>query len=207
MPKRVHRIPRLLAGPVALAALAMLATLPVRAQVHEEDMEPAELGIVDLDSLTVPSAHYVGNDACAECHPDAYRTWLGTKHSRTYVWLESDAARAVAKAAGIMADSPRHSGFCLGCHATAADVAAKWREAGFRMAEGVACEKCHGPGGAHVQARREGVPEEAPLRRPDERFCLGCHHRKPSHETIPTNGHFTFEKYWKEIAHSEPEHE
>jgi len=187
---------------VAAAALLALA-LPLRAQVYEERMEPAELGIVDLDSLVVPPARYVGIGACAECHPDAYDKWLGAKHSRTYVWLESEAARGVAAKAGITADTPRHSAFCLGCHATAANVAAEWREAGFRMAEGVTCEKCHGPGGDHVAARREGRVEQVPLRRPTEAFCLGCHNRKPSHESIPTNGHFDFETYYRQIAHPE----
>lgn len=192
----------------SIAALLLLAAaLPIRAQVYEERMDPAELGIVDLDSLTVPPARYVGNDACADCHPEAYRKWLGTKHSRTYVWLESEAARGVAESAGITADMPRHSAFCLGCHATAADVAAKWREAGFRMAEGVTCEKCHGPGELHARAHREDLEETAPLRRPDEAFCRGCHHEKPSHTSIPTNGQFVFETYWKRIAHPEPERE
>jgi hypothetical protein len=164
-------------------------------------MDPGELGIVDLDSLTVPSARYVGNAVCAECHPGAYRTWLGTKHARTFVWLESETAQGIAKKAEIKASSPRESGFCLACHATAADVAAAWREPGFRMGEGVACEECHGPGEGHVRSMREGGEEDPPLRRPAPEFCLGCHAMKPTHTAVPTNGKFVFDAYWKRIAH------
>jgi hypothetical protein len=49
----------------------------------------------------------------------------------------------------------------------------------------------------------EGIEETVPLRIPTEEFCLGCHEYKPSHTMIPTNGKFSFEKYWKEIAHPE----
>lgn len=185
----------------ALVTAAVATAPPAGGQLHEDRMDPVELGIQDLDSLTVPPAPYVGNGACAECHAEAYRTWLGTKHSRTFVWLGSGTARGIARKAGIKAPSPRHSGFCLGCHATAADVAAEWRGSGFRMGEGVACEKCHGPGGEHVRAMRAGGSEDPPLQMPTQDFCLGCHHKKASHTAVPTNGAFVFETYWKRIAH------
>jgi len=199
-----HRIPGIA---MAVAFVAFVGTVPVAAQVHEDRQDPAELGIGDLGSLVVPPAAYVGNDACRACHAEAYRTWLGTRHARTFVWLESRLGVRIAEKAGIEAELPRRSAFCLGCHATAADVAAQWREPGFRMGEGVACEKCHGPGAAHVEAMEAGRPDGIPLRLPDEEFCLGCHEFKPSHTEVPTNGTFEFAKRWKEIAHPEERHE
>ena len=189
---------------LALAMAAVIAGLaPASAQVYEDRQDPADLGIGDLDSLVVPSASYVGNDVCRACHPAAYETWLGTRHARTFVWLESRLGARIAAEAGIEAEVPRRSAFCLGCHGTAADVAAEWREPGFRMGEGVACEKCHGPGGLHAQAMEEGRPDDVPLIRPTEETCLECHAFKPSHAEVPTNGKFEFAARWKEIAHPE----
>jgi hypothetical protein len=189
------------------AVLVAAAVLPAAAQVHEDRLDPADLGIVGLERLREPPAAYVGNLVCAECHAEAYRTWLGTRHARTYVWLESRRAMRIAEAAGVEAESPRRAAFCLGCHATAADVAAEWREPGFRMGEGVACEKCHGPGGAHAEAMAAGEPDPFPLRRPTEQDCLVCHAAKPSHAEVPTNGTFEFAPRWKEIAHPEDRNE
>jgi hypothetical protein len=193
----------------ARTRIAVLTTLivagfaPAGARVHEDRRDPAELGIGDLDSLVVPPAAYVGNDACRVCHAAAYETWLGTRHARTFVWLESRLARRIAEEAGIEAETPRQSAFCLECHATAANVAAEWREPGFRMGEGVACEKCHGPGGLHVAAMEAGEADEVSLILPDEERCLDCHAAKPSHAEVPTNGTFEFAARWKEIAHPE----
>lgn len=189
----------------AAAALAVLCAGagPAAAQIHEDRQDPAELGIVDLDSLVTPPAAYVGNDACRSCHEAAYQTWLGTRHARTFVWLESRLAFRIAEAAGIEAKEPRKSAFCLGCHGTAANVAAEWREPGFRMGEGVACEKCHGPGGRHVAAMEAGEEDDLPLILPTEETCLECHAHKEHHAEVPTNGTFEFAPRWKEIAHPE----
>lgn len=192
---------RRIAGLAGVAVLVALA--PAAAQIHEDRQEPAQLGIGDLRALVVPPAAYVGNETCAACHAEAYRTWLGTRHARTFVWLESELAARIAAEAGIEAEVPRRSAFCLECHATAANVAAQWREPGFRMGEGVACEKCHGPGALHAAAYEGGRAAEMPVPRPDEQVCLGCHAFKPSHAEVPTNGTFEFSARWKEIAHPE----
>jgi hypothetical protein len=55
--------------------------------------------------------------------------------------------------------TPQNSRKCLGCHAT--DVARPGREGVEEemMIPNVSCERCHGPGRAHVMAARQGASE------------------------------------------------
>ena len=100
---------------------------------------------------------------------------------------------------------PDKSGLCLRCHATGHDVPARYREAGFRMGEGVTCEKCHGPAGAHVQAMQDGAEggPSARLAIPTEDTCMGCHRHKPDHDVVHPRP-YVLAKAWKEIAHGGP---
>lgn len=168
-----------------LLALGLLPTAQAAAQYYEDAVEPAELGIGDLGPLRTPSAVYVGNDVCRQCHEAAYQKWLGTYHARTFVPLRSMMAAEVAKAERITASEPALSGKCLGCHATAHDVPAAFRGPGFRLGEGVSCERCHGPGGEHVRAYED--PESGAngtMEGPSETTCRTCHKPKPSHEKL-----------------------
>jgi predicted CXXCH cytochrome family protein len=84
---------------------------------------------------------------------------------------------------------------CIGCHTTGFDkgyVAAsdtydsRWHEMG------VGCEACHGPGRAHVEARRAG--REDPWAHPDpERMldaCGACHARRVERAAFTPGDHF-----------------
>jgi hypothetical protein len=207
---------------VLACLVALTATSVAHGQVYEDRMEPVELGIGDLDSLTIPESTYVGNDTCRACHEDAYRLWLGTRHARAFVPLRSRTAVAMGQRDTVSTDSPAGSGRCLSCHATGHDVPAAYRDHAFRIGEGVACEKCHGPGGAHVGAmdsrigraiaavglglRRTirtlmagGDGVEA-LKGAWEPSCARCHDPVPSHEMLGSKP-FVFAKAWKTIAH------
>lgn len=177
--------------------IALLLTAPAGAQLHEDQLEPAELGIEELGPPATPPAVYVGNETCRPCHEAAYQKWLGSKHSRTSVWLHTRMARTIAARHGIKASSPEKSAVCLGCHTTAADVPAAYRDPGFRIREGVACEKCHGPGADHVR------DPKVDLRRPPETFCAEhCHHPKESHAVVGAKP-FDFATFYPKIAHLE----
>jgi hypothetical protein len=171
------------------------------AQYHEESMEPAEIGIKDIEKLTIPGAAYVGNDVCRQCHEAAYQKWLGTDHSRTYVPMRSMMGMMMGEQQGVTACCPAKSGKCMKCHGTAHDVPAAYRGPGFRMGEGVACEKCHGPGGDHVQALEDpqnGV--DGTLGVGGEETCMNCHRPKKSHAKLEREP-FNFARGWKRIAH------
>lgn len=171
--------------PVWVIALGLLPAARSEAQYYEDAMEPAELGIEDLGALRTPPAIYVGNDVCRQCHEAAYQKWLGTYHARTFVPLRSMMAAEIGKAGGITAAEPARSGKCLGCHATAHDVPAAFRGPGFRMGEGVSCERCHGPGGEHVKAHEDpDSGANGTMEGPSETTCRTCHKPKPSHEKL-----------------------
>jgi hypothetical protein len=177
--------------------IAILLALPAGAQLYEDQLEPDELGIEELDSLKTPASTYVGVEACRPCHEAAYQKWLSTKHARTSVWLHTPMARTIAGRHGIRASSPDRSAVCLGCHGTAVDVPAAYRDPGFRIAEGVTCEKCHGPGGVHVH------DPKVDLARPAEGFCAeNCHRPKESH-AIAGAKHLTHEQALAKIEHKE----
>lgn len=189
-------------GAAALGIVALAAT--AYGQLFEDTMEPDEMGIRDVDSLVTPSAAYVGNEVCKTCHPASYRKWLETEHSRAFVPMLSMVSRTVAERAGVTAGSPSKSGKCLRCHATAHDVPADYRGPLFRMGEGVSCEKCHGPGGGHVDAVEAGGADPGQrIRLPREEDCMGCHSPKPSHEGIEGRRTYSVGEARKRIAHME----
>jgi hypothetical protein len=70
---------------------------------------------------------------------------------------------------------------CFGCHSSGA---VRGREIRFdKMAVGVRCEACHGPGGRHVAAIRAGDPGNGPIfsgrllggDKMTQDFCAACH--------------------------------
>ena len=93
---------------------------------------------------------------------------------------------------------------CLRCHATGHDAPAAYRRAGFRMLQGVACEKCHGPRGAHVDAMGPGGGAGGQAAGPpgpaSAGDCQTCHHAKRSHEPLGRPP-FDYEAAWARVAH------
>lgn len=173
-----------------IAAVLLIAGFSiVYGQIHEYRLDPDEIGIRDIESVTIPDAQYVGNEVCMECHEPSYQKWLETQHARAFVPMWSMMAMKVAEMTGISTEMPAKSGKCLACHATAHDVPAEYRGPKFRMGEGVSCEKCHGPGGDHVTAVAEGKPSTSKLQMPTKKDCMVCHAPKPTHEMVCANCH------------------
>ncbi len=204
----------------SIAFSVALVSMNANAQLYEDRLDPDELDIRDITELARPASRYIGNQACAKCHASAQDIWLGTKHARAFVPLRSVAAVEMGEDVGITTDEPAKSGKCLRCHATGHNVPATHREVGFRMGEGVTCEACHGPGGAHVSAAalaltaRAGaidwpgvlIATAAAMRAhlsvttPERELCITCHEPKRSHESAEL---FDIEAAWVNIAHSE----
>lgn len=106
---------------------------------------------------------YAGADACAACHTDEHRQWLGTSH-------------ATAMRTLVAARRDRHPK-CVQCH-----VLGLGTETGYDLARpderfaGVQCEACHGAGADHARApRRDNI-----RRTPTPRTCLECHDEEHS---------------------------
>ncbi len=186
---------------LAAAVLGVMTHSPSAAQYYEDVMEPAQLGLTELRPARTPSSAYVGNDVCRQCHEAAYQKWLGTAHARTSVQLRTQIAHAIAKAETANVADPSRSAKCLGCHGVAVDVPAAWRGPGFRIAEGVTCERCHGPGGDHVAAREDSTRGiNGTLEGPSETICRTCHQPKPSHERLGRKP-FDYAGSYAKVAH------
>lgn len=93
-------------------------------------------------------------------------------------------------------DRPDHAGFsrkigyrCMSCHNGHIQTQAEGGEESARfpdrLPEGIDCQRCHGPGGAHLEAARRGFPPERirgsiinPARLSQDRqmeVCMQCH--------------------------------
>lgn len=122
------------------------------------------LGVQDAEAQPGPGSAFVGVASCggAGCHgrseasgasvrQDELRIWQDPAspagaHSRAFSILSSDRARAIARRLGFPNDDATQAEACLGCHTVPA--APERRGPGFRVADGVGCEGCHGPAGA-----------------------------------------------------------
>lgn len=168
---------------------------------------PAALG-----AQTVKQPVYVGARACAECHEgkaagNQYSHWLTTAHSKAWATLATPEAKVMARLSGLL-DEPEKAPICLGCHATAAD-SEKWeRDPGFRLEDGVQCEKCHGPGSEYMDKkvmRDREASRRAGLRKFTKRDCAVCHYVKGSHAAVHRRPPLDVEDAWKRLAHPKPD--
>jgi Cytochrome c554 and c-prime len=112
-----------------------------------------------------------------------YVTWQRSdKHARAYTVLLNDKSKEIAKKLAL--PKPAHeSDVCLDCHTHNPKPAQ--RTQGFQIADGIACEACHGPAERWVRSHVEpGVSHANNLSRgmyPTEddvsraRLCLSCH--------------------------------
>ncbi|MBN2369548.1 MAG: beta-propeller fold lactonase family protein [Vicinamibacteria bacterium] len=154
---------------------------------------------------------YVGSHACAKCHDGAgmghqYSKWLLGRHARAYASLSLPESRQISDLSGIPGD-PHDSPMCLGCHATGSDAEPWQRDAAFHTADGVQCEKCHGPGSEYmdmeVMQNREAAMM-AGLMMPAKKDCMLCHYVKGSHAAVHKRPLIDVEKAWMKIAHPTP---
>ena len=114
---------------------------------HRDQVKADEiLGKMARQQPTANGAAYVGNTACAVCHPTAMAAWGKTKHA--HAWQTLVKAEAEPKRYGWPVTAYPD---CVGCH-----VVGYREQTGFVDAEttpqlaDVGCERCHGAGSEHV---------------------------------------------------------
>ena len=134
---------------------------------------------------------YIGAAKCKMCHNkppkgEQYKLWAAGPHANAMKSLSADEAK-----------DPK----CLKCHSTAGAIDEKLN-AGIKVAEGVSCESCHGPGSAYkalsIMKSREKSMENG-LILPTKEVCVTCHN-----EESPTFKGFDYEKSVAKIAHPDP---
>ncbi|UCE27239.1 MAG: hypothetical protein JSW52_00350 [Candidatus Coatesbacteria bacterium] len=120
-------------------------------------------------AATVTAGDYVGSETCSMCHTDKHDSWSETAHAESIKVLVDSG----------MAENEE----CLTCHTTALGTDA--------YEKAVACESCHGPGSAHVEA---GGGAGSIERATDESLCLKCH-------TDEWSPDFNFDEYSRTGIH------
>lgn len=170
----------------------------------------ADTAIDNVAVLVVDDVEFTGAAKCKTCHrkPESgeqYPKWEEGPHSKAYMTLASDEAKAIAAERGI--DNPQESAECLQCHVTAYDAPAELLGSKYSVEEGVGCESCHGAGGNYYKKSTmksitagEIEGSSVGLVTPDEALCTTCHN-----ENSPTFKGFDFAEYSAKIAHPIPE--
>lgn len=128
-----------------------------------------------LESLAVaptPESTYLGAEACARCHAEAYQKWGLSPHAR--------ATKDLA------IDHQERNPDCLVCHATGLGKPGGYPREAVALA-GVQCEACHGPGQGHP-------PRKLVVASPSADTCGVCH-------TPRDSPMFGAEGYWKMVEH------
>lgn len=115
---------------------------------------------------------YLGSDACASCHQNAFKVWKKSAHATAFETLQRI--------------DRHHEDDCVSCHVTG------WNDGGYvsekktNHLKGVQCENCHGPGKDHVLNRKKmAAPNHT---------CVSCHKGQHSPD-------FQMNDYWPKIKH------
>lgn len=148
-----------------LAAGILLAAF-FRTPWEQESIDPPnlEFHIPDPKPVNLDFSGYVGEDACAKCHSGETAAHSGSGHRRT-LWPAGDGslARKQLKIGqepfGRTLNSDRVRD-CLSCHATLTSRKKLDHLDPATLVPNVSCERCHGPGRAHIEAARDGKTDD-----------------------------------------------
>jgi len=193
-------------GAVAIMSAAVAWTAPAEEKAAPPAGKAAEKPGDKTASGAEPArAEYVGVETCRGCHPDEYRVWAGSKHSRSFVSLQTESARKISceptATPGIPTEKMMRE--CSPCHARGMEIPRRDRSKTFHPEDGVHCEACHGPGGHYAKEEIMKDPcrrTEAGLKKLRKEECLQCHKERPSHAILERPA-FDHEKMWPKIAH------
>jgi len=182
----------------------------------------AVLGATSTPALSTPAFdppdgladnHYLGASECRGCHKknadgNQYGKWASIKHADAFTTLGTEAAKEVAKKAGV--EAPQTDAKCLKCHTTGAGEPAEKFSDTFDREMGVQCESCHGAGENHEKNRFAEAANAKPGERmtvgtdeinshPSPQGCITCHSKES-----PTYKGFCFAKFQPVIRHLDP---
>jgi len=147
---------------------------PVRDAIKSYDMAAGKANVAAAAGKLPPApekgkAHYVGNEACSDCHQEAVDFWKTTRHAHAWKTLTDRGQEFDYE--------------CTGCHVTG------WEKPGgsnMAKTEGlvdVGCETCHGPASIHADKGGEEQPF-AVMRNPAEDLCATQCHTKEHSDTF-----------------------
>jgi predicted CXXCH cytochrome family protein len=169
---------------------AMPGSPETLALVQAYDREVAKLNLAwakehgeDCPKPGKNEAGYVGNEACRDCHAEAFPVWDASKHAHAY----DDLAKA----------GKNYRLDCVKCHVVGyQQPGGVCRVDKVEARKDVGCESCHGPGSLHsADPTLDNV-----VRKPEAELCTGCH-------DLENSPHFDFALYLPEIlgpGHGKP---
>ncbi len=168
-------------------------------------------GLAGLGVKPIPHStgnKFVGSQACADCHSQAFAVWEATPHAHATDTLVHPGERSQIE---------RHfDPECLSCHVTGWNAKDFFPyKSGYLSLEdtplliGNGCENCHGPGSAHVAAELGDVDAtdevlktlRASMRLPHakaEDKCRECHDLDNDPEFQKPGA---FDRYWPKVEH------
>ena len=161
----------------------------VRAMLLEHRNQVAEDDIQEKMAEQLPTPNglaYVGSEQCRSCHSEAYDIWERSKHATAWTTLERGEIERYHAPVTQYPD-------CISCH-----VVGFREKSGFVNIKqtphlgGVGCERCHGPGSAHVadpQIKMGKVGNGLPAM-----VCTQCHDFEQSPD-------FDYRQRWATIKH------
>lgn len=160
--------------------LLCLLALPASAQELPQQATDTHLGVASCAGSTCHGA--IRPHPGANVRQNEFVTWQKKDaHARAYTVLLNAESRRIARNLGLGA--AESAPLCLDCHAD--NAAASHRGSQFQIADGVACESCHGGAerwlGPHVAAQGGHAANVAAGMYPTEdakaraRLCLSCH--------------------------------
>lgn len=203
---------------LASALLLMLATLVAAAQDADEpeakDAPAKALGVVTCAGSTCHGAAKPLSES--KVMQNEFITWhREDHHARAYRSLLGEQGQKIARNLGLA--SAANAPECLACHTNY--VPAEQRGKRYNVADGVACEACHGPAskwlGMHVTgeaSRADNLkvgmyPTEEPVAR--AKLCLSCHlgneHKFATHRIMGA-GHPRISFELDTFTHLQPAH-
>lgn len=163
-----------------LPVVCLLLFAGSRAFAQDADTPAKALGVVTCSGSTCHGAAKPLSES--KVLQNEFITWhRDDRHARAYRSLLGEQGQKIARNLGL--DSAENAPECLACHTNYVPAAQRGKR--FNLADGVACEACHGAAskwlGMHVtgEASREDnlkvgmYPTEEPVAR--AKLCLSCH--------------------------------
>lgn len=84
--------------------------------------------------------HTLGIESCRECHDSIVESWERTRHATSFgTMTKSEAAKAIARLAGLRPEAVTSSVSCARCHFTQETLSGA-----LQTTTAVSCESCHG---------------------------------------------------------------
>ncbi len=164
-------------------------TGPYTYEIKRKDKESTYTVTDGKESLSLPILYAFGQGKAGQTyvlqHEGAYYESLVSYYNEVQgldftIGAPRTVPESLLKALGRKL-SENEVGNCFSCHSTGGIVAGKLNLE--KMTPGIRCEGCHGPGGAHAAAAKEGEPSGKLVYNParlsgdqlTQDFCASCH--------------------------------